>query len=360
MTIRRPTLLVSIFAIAALFAGCPVSSPNNRAEPPPPAAKLEKYGFLRGNLHAHTNFSADSDTPAAGAVRWYEERGFDFIVLTDHNHVTVQKPGGNMLVIPGVEMTMNVSLPAAGGLEEYGVHMNGWFVPPEKEGRASSLPAAEESRQALYDAELKAIQGLGGVASLSHPNDRWTANAAILIRLSAAGLRFFEVYNPAEKSNNDGAPGKPSTEELWDAVLSTGALLYGIAADDSHHYYDAEAVKKTGTEPRVGNLAWVMVRAGASTEAGIKAALLRGDFYSSSGVTLKKLDVSRTAIALEIAPAEGRTYAVKFSGQKGTVLATSTGLSARYEIKKDGDYVRAVVSDSAGKKAWIQPVFSKP
>ena len=45
-------------------------------------------GFLKGQLHLHTGNSGDSATPPADAARWYAARGYDFIVVTDHNVVT--------------------------------------------------------------------------------------------------------------------------------------------------------------------------------------------------------------------------------------------------------------------------------
>jgi hypothetical protein len=340
-------------ALAAIAVFTPVS-----AQSPGPAAGAPNFGFLRGNLHVHTNGSGDSETAPVDVVRWYTEKGFDFIVLTDHNNVTVHRHDGRLLVIPGVEMTANVFLREPGGdAEFYGFHMNGWFIPEDKAGFVRDGPVGSATRLGYYESHRKVIAGLGGVASLNHPNDRWSCDAATLVRLADMGLKFFEVYNPEGKSNNDGGPGKPSTEQMWDAVLTSGALLYGVAADDAHHYYDADAVDKTGYKARRGNLAWVMVRARQNTPAAIKAALLAGDFYSTSGVTLKSLSASPTGIKLEIAVEPGKTYTTRFIGKAGKVTAEVAGASAEYAVRGDEQYVRAVVTDSAGRKAWVQPVM---
>ena len=44
-------------------------------------------GWLRGNTHTHTNQS-DGDSSPADVVRWYEEHGYDFLVITDHDRIT--------------------------------------------------------------------------------------------------------------------------------------------------------------------------------------------------------------------------------------------------------------------------------
>src|SRR3954468_15487612 len=96
----RRVALVLLLSIAAI--GCSRSA--FAAEP-----ETGKFGFLKGNTHVHTDGSGDSETPVADVARWYQERGFDFIVVTDHNNVIVYKNPGKLLVIPGVEMTMNVN-----------------------------------------------------------------------------------------------------------------------------------------------------------------------------------------------------------------------------------------------------------
>ncbi len=329
-----------LFAFAASLRAFDVPAPN--------------YGFLKGNTHVHTNGSGDSDTPVALAVKWYEERGYDFIIVTDHNRITVHPHTLKMLVFPGVEMTKNEVIAETSGKNEYFcVHMNGYFLPRAKPGFVNDPPVKKPNRLSMYESEFMAIQRLGGVACLNHPNFLYTADAQILIQLAGQGLKFFEVYNSADKSKNDGEPGKPSTEQLWDAVLSAGEILYGIVADDTHHYYDALRL----LNPRVGNLAWLMVRASEKTEPSIKAAILRGDFYGSTGVTLAKMAISDSAMDLEVASVPGRTYTMRFIGQGGKLLAETSGGSGHYEFKGDEMYVRAVVMDSDKKKAWIQPTF---
>jgi hypothetical protein len=345
--------LITAVAVLAALVG-PAGAPS--AQQPVPAAS--NYGFLRGNLHVHTGNSGDSDTPAADVIRWYTEKGFDFIVLTDHNFVSVVPHNGRLLVIPGIEMTANVDLPGGGPLG-LGIHMNGWFIPPEKKGFVRDGPVGADTRLAYYESHFKVIEGLGGVASVNHPNDRWSCDAAILTRLAAAGLKFFEVYNPEGKSNNAGGPGKPSTEQMWDTVLTSGVMIYGIAADDAHHYYDADAVDKTGYKARRGNLAWVMVRSAQNKPNAIKAALLAGDFYSTNGVILKSLRTSAAEFELEIAAETGKTYTTRFIGSGGKLLSETTAGVARYAVRGDEGYVRAAVVDSAGKTAWVQPVRVK-
>ena len=44
--------------------------------------------WLKGSTHVHARPSGDSSTPIAEVIKWYEDRRYDFIVLTDHNQIS--------------------------------------------------------------------------------------------------------------------------------------------------------------------------------------------------------------------------------------------------------------------------------
>ena len=81
--------------------------------------------------------------------------------------------------------------------------------------------------------------------------------------------------------NNLGGGGVPGLEEVWDRLLSSGKLLYGIAVDDAHHF--KRPWDPTASSPGHG---WVYVRSAALEPRPLVEALERGDFYSSTGVVL--------------------------------------------------------------------------
>ena len=124
-------------------------------------------GYLKGQLHLHTNSSGDSATPPAEVVRWYAAHGYDFIVVTDHNRVTVERSPPSMLVIPGVELTQNVDRcvpPPPPGLQCL-LHVNALFVTPPADGRIPWQPASGPSRFEIYHRALDASRRLGGSRS---------------------------------------------------------------------------------------------------------------------------------------------------------------------------------------------------
>ena len=44
--------------------------------------------WYKGNIHTHTTKS-DGDADPEVVVNWFMEHGYDFLVLSDHNHRTI-------------------------------------------------------------------------------------------------------------------------------------------------------------------------------------------------------------------------------------------------------------------------------
>jgi hypothetical protein len=315
--------------------------------------------FLKGQLHLHTGNSGDSATPPADVVRWYAARGYDFIVVTDHNFVTTAASTPSMLVIPGVELTQNVDRctpPPPSGMRCL-LHVNALFVTPPRDGKIPWSPSAGPTRAAIYQRALLTTRALGGVAQLNHPNFHHAADAALIAKLAADGLTLMEIANRSWDSNDVPAePGRPSTEAIWDQALTAGATVYGTATDDAHHYFDATAAGARGASVFPGDLGFVMVRA-ARQPAAIRDAVARGDFYASTGVLLARID--RTSERLEIAvdPRSPGRHAFTFIGASGRVLGRGDGRVASFPLRgARGGYVRAVVENPRGQRAWVQPL----
>jgi hypothetical protein len=122
--------------------------------------------------------------------------------------------------------------------------------------------------------------------------------------------------------------------------------------------------------------------------------MLQGDFYNSTGVTLRSLESKDGTLRLSIEAQDGAHYTTRFIGTRrganltsvpevdeqgreihttrqyaeeiGCVLAEVQGNEASYEFRGDELYVRAIVTSDQphpnptvpgdGMKAWTQPV----
>ena len=120
-------------------------------------------------LHAHTTES-DGDEPLDSVIDWYRRLGFDCLVVTDHNLVTL--PGGEPpqgpLLIGGEEVTVMLEG------ETVAVYVNGVglreAVEPIVRGRRARHAAGERRRRGTGRGhcvpDLPLLQGRGSTTTL--------------------------------------------------------------------------------------------------------------------------------------------------------------------------------------------------
>ncbi len=339
---RRFALLALLVAAGiALAAGRDVLEGRRLAHEARALQPTARARWFKGNLHAHT-LNSDGDSTPEEVVRWYREHGYDFLVLTDHNFLTgvdglnaMQGAPGRFLVVKGEEVTSAVGTKP--------IHVNGLDV--DRLVEPPQAATVVEMVQGMVDA----IRDARGVPSINHPNFGWAITADELA--SVQRTRLFEVYNGHPQVNNLGGGGVPGLEEVWDRILSSGRMLYGIAVDDAHHFkrpWDA-----TASSPGHG---WVYVRAASLEPRALVEALERGEFYSSTGVVLDAVDATGTAVKVTVKATPFSKYRIQFIGRDGRVLREVADSAATYAIKGDEGYVRAKVLESNGAVAWTQPV----
>jgi hypothetical protein len=230
------------------------------------------------------------------------------------------------------------------------------------------------------------------LAHINHPNFRWAFTAEDVAHVLES--RFFEVFNGHPMVYNDGHPDRAdsSMERLWDIANTLriaelgGPLLFGVGTDDSHNYHGGDVSPGRG---------WVMVRARELEAGALIEAMERGDFYASTGVTLRdvRFDAAAGRLELEIEPEPGVTYTTRFVGTRrgydravekvpapeedlipfrlkyspevGATLAESRSLTPSHTLSGDELFVRAVVTASRAPAnpisteqramAWTQP-----
>ena len=304
---------------------------------------MAKTRWFKGNIHTHTSES-DGDADPRTVVRWYRQHDYDFLVLSDHNHLTIidyaegQRRFKRPLMVPGEELSIRLS---EGTIP---VHINGIGINRMVE------PIDAGDVVSTLQANVDAIHQAGGIASINHPNYQWAFDHEALKQVVGANL--LEIFNGVDVANVDGAPGRPSYEQIWDGVLSAGRAIFGVASDDSHNYSDF------GPDQANPGRGWVVVRAEVLSSEAIVDAMAAGDFYASTGVALSELDMSPEQVSLTIEPDQDTEFTTAFTGRDGKLLHEQTGMDAKYDISGDEGYVRATVRDTNGKKAWTQPVFT--
>ncbi len=434
-----------IFAPAALAASCLAGILGSALAWWPASAALaggsrpdEPPRWYKGNTHAHSLWSDGDDFPEM-IVDWYRKRDYDFLALSDHNILAdherwltisdvvrraqgddvmtkyearfgdgwvekrehdgrrqvrlkqlaefrglFEKPG-EFLLIPAEEIT--------DGFAKRPIHVNAVNIaeridPPHGDSARATM------RNILRTVREQAERtGRPILAHLNHPNFGWGVTAEDLAHVIEED--FFEVYNGHPGINHLGDETHASDERIWDIANTIRIAelkappLYGVATDDSHTYHG-----RSNVTPGRG---WVMVRARELSPAALIEAMRRGDFYASSGVTLREVRYSPETkkIEIEIAPDGDATFTTEFIGTRsgfdarsepargengeprdditrryssdvGAVLARVEGLRAGYTLTGDELYVRATITSSAPagnpsfdgqrKQAWTQPV----
>jgi hypothetical protein len=398
------------------------------------SAASQTSRWWKGNLHTHSLWS-DGDSFPEMIASWYKTNGYHFLAISDHNVVLAgekwvvmtnesrrptlqsylntygsswveQRTRSNVVQVrlktleefrPGLEERNRFLLiPSEEITAEYKklpIHLNASNL--RELIKPLSGTNVEDVMQRNVDAVLAQRQRTGQpmIVHLNHPNFGWAITAEELMRVR--GERFFEVYNGHPEVHNEGNAERASTERMWDIMLAFRleklglGPMYGLAVDDAHNHH---VFSTNRSNPGRG---WVVVRAPELTAPALITALEEGDFYASSGVTLKDVRRSARGLTVEIAGEPGVTYTTTFIGtlrgfdptrrapavpekgnpavtglysqEIGAILGVMSGTSATYEFAGDELYVRATVTSSRPKPnpyrpgemetAWVQPVI---
>ncbi len=306
--------------------------------------------WYKGNIHTHTNES-DGDSDPEVVVDYFVESNYDFLVLSDHNHLTILDYGENelgILLIPGEEVTVR---------EPFNIHLGAIGIDSYVE------PIYGTDSFDTIKSNVEAIETANGIAILNHPNFRWAVNDELIKNVDR--LKFFEVFNGGTHSNDLGDLGegeRKSTENIWDLVLSSEKMIYGVAADDSHHY---KYFHPSFSNPGRG---CVMVKAESNNQDDILNNFSKGNFYSSTGIYISDFLMNKNEISFDIdldpikihfqtPKISDAVFKTQFIGNNGIILDETFDLSPSYKIKGTEKYVRVVISNSDGFKAWLQPYF---
>ena len=246
-----------------------------------PYRDLSGGTWLRGNLHAHTTHS-DGKRSRQAVVDDYARRGYDFLMISDHDVYTSPEDyaaidTSTLVLIPGNEVTRD---------GEHLLHVN-----------ANRLLDANSDRQIVLDD----IARYGGFAVVNHPN--WSKNDPEFAWAHVAqqklvtwrGFIGIEIYNGVIGP----LMGSQYALDRWDRMLSAGRRAWGFANDDSHDVGHVE-------------LGWNVVYAKERNVSSIVDAMVNGRFYASTGVVISSITASGDTIRIETENAD-------------RIVATATG-----------------------------------
>ena len=335
--------------------------------------------WFKGNLHAHSLWSDGDDYPEMVAAR-YRDRGYNFLVLSEHNVLArgmrwkdvtekagqdrlaayVQRFGEKWVQTRTEKGLLQARLQPLNEfrhlLERPGefMMMEGEEITDRAEGRqihyiATNLqdlikPQGGKTAREAMDRNLAAVeeqaQRLGQpiLAHHIHPNTGYAVTAEDLA--AVVRERYFEVASGHGGVNQLGDKTHAGVERLWDiaSTIRLGEMNQppprALAADDSHNFL--------GKNNSIGR-AWMMVQARHLTPESIIKAIESGDFYATTGVILKEMKFSGESktLDIEIDPQPGVHYTTLFIG-----------------TLKSYDKTREPVKDDAGKPLPVTQRYS--
>ncbi|MBI1320440.1 MAG: hypothetical protein GC168_16055 [Candidatus Hydrogenedens sp.] len=318
--------------------------------------------WFKGNTHTHTLWS-DGEAAPEFAAKWYKDKGYNFLCLSDHNilsdgsvdkwvKVSAEGPlvpehvadlrdifgsdwveirpfgdsgdlqemrlktldqvksqfeeAGKFLMIQAEEITCFSPSVHVGG-----INLRETIAPVNSSAPAKSLFEAFNNvrlQSEKYDVPM--------VAHLNHPN--WDRGVPVQDIIAVPEAVSFEVFNGHPGVRNWGNESKQmvNTDRIWDVVLAhrlmadANARLLGYATDDTHDYF------RTGPKECNPGRGWVMVLAPQLTPELITASLDAGLFYSTTGVLLESISANRERYEVTVAQEPGVNYTVQFIGTR--------------------------------------------
>jgi hypothetical protein len=337
----------------------------------------------KGQMHCHTT-NSDGEFTALDVVTKYKRAGYDFITISDHNYIT-HEPDGNQLVwlCDSYEDTadaqhMNVYNVVGNGTEGVYKYQNMYSV-------GSTIP----EKIAHYETD-----GISLIA-INHPDDieQYVTNEAI--NAYPKGVVLAEVWNSAIASlvasvgTRSQLPPRTrsqaeyyivdeqkyvrytrvngsytyvdednyvagNTDRAFGLLLDKGYKVFCIAVDDFHR--DAQF-----------NYGWIKVFANSKDKNELWNSICRGCYYASSGVSLKSINCNNGVYRVELDTDEhqGQSATFKFVGSNNTILQQTSGTSAEYKFSGAESFVRCVVEIATGNlvygtiRAYTNPVWVK-
>lgn len=285
--------------------------------------------FYKGNLHTHSTRSDGGLSPEEVATA-YRTRGYDFLALTDHFLERYGFPIVDTAPFRTAAFTTLLGAELHGPVLENG---EPWHILAVGLPLDFAPPAPGETGPAIASRAAAA----GAFVGIAHP--AWYS-LSLDDALTLADAHAVEVYN----TGCDWEIDRGDSWHLTDVLIERGKRLFAYATDDAHFRERPDAFG-----------GWVQVRAAQLDPDTLLAALKAGHFYSSQGPELLDISVKSDELHVACSPAA----AIHLTGH-GSLRRSHYG-EALEEVTFPlapfrGSACRVTIIDSAGKRAWSNPV----
>ncbi len=296
--------------------------------------------FFRGNLHTHSTRSDGALAPEQ-VVDAYKRAGYDFLNLSDHFLGRYDWPitdtrgfrTNNFTTLLGAELhALGTQVGELWHILAVGLPLD--FPPASPDETGPQL--AERARAA------------GAFVAIAHP--AWS-QLRIGDGRALTAAHAVEIYNHGCAVETDRGDGF----YLLDELCSEGRRLTAIATDDAHF--------RNGEHDAFGG--FVEVKAQSADPVALLEALKAGHFYASQGPRIYDIEVSREEVKVACSPVDsialvtGTSRAISRAGRHLTGATLDVAAATKQAWVDPGAiaWFRIVVIDSAGKRAWTNPIW---
>ena len=293
--------------------------------------------FWRGNLHTHSTLSDGALAPDR-VVEAYKNAGYDFMMLSDHFIGHFNWPIADTRAMRSNNFTTIIGSELHAPQTQVGElwHIVAAGLPLDFEPCAKDETGAQLARRAA---------AAGAFIGIAHP--AWS-------QLTIEDGRAIDVAHAVEIYNHGCAVESDRGEGFYllDQLLTEGRRLTAFATDDAHFH----------TADHFGG--WVHVKADSLDPDALLTALKNGQYYSSQGPQIHEVSVSRNELTVACSPVDtivvvcGHSRTVQRVGKSITSATLDLSrLEKGWLLTKPSNWLRVVVIDQAGKRAWTNPIW---
>lgn len=285
-------------------------------------------GGLLANFHAHSEAWGGltfGNTPRHELFAMYKARGYDVIGISDYMSIAPPDGGAGEIYVSSYEHGFT---PGRRHHTVIGAGHVRWF----------DYPLGGETRQ-KQDVIDRLRPGAPFIV-LNHPTKAKSFTIADLERLTG--------YDAIEVATKYGV-----WDDFWDAALSAGRPIWGMAADDGH------AQTETGAGSHLG-IGAVVIHSDERTPEAVLRALRDGRFHSlytrqgEGPIALLRCEIEDGRLQVRVGE---RANVIRFYGPHGDLREQVSGRAeASYPLGADDPYVRVEVI-AHGAVLYLNPVL---
>lgn len=285
--------------------------------------------FFKGNVHTHST-NSDGNFGPEEVCRAYREKGYDFLVMTDHFMEAYGYPVTDTRPYRTADFTTVIGAELHAPETRLGElwHIKAIGLPFDFEPLREGESGPEIARRA-YEA--------GAFIGIVHPS--WYG----LTHDDARELPFahaVEIYNHGSAIEVDRGNDWP----FLDGLLNEGWRMSGYAVDDAHEL----------THDWLGG--WIMVQAEENDPDVLLESMKAGRYYSSQGPEIHDISIEDGTVKVRCSPAN--VISIQGKGSRSTREIGDGITTASFDLYPfEKSYFRITVMDASGSRAWSNPYW---